>query len=177
MEMVLHKGDITKLDVDAVVNAANKSLLGGGGVDGAIHDAAGPELLKETRKLGGCEPGEAKMTGGYQMPVKYIIHTVGPVWRGGKHHEAEILRDCYLNSLHLADQNGVKTIAFPAISTGAYNYPKEEAARIAVGTVSKYLRSSKIQRVIFAITDPENAQIYEDLIASHKQEVVTGDSN
>jgi O-acetyl-ADP-ribose deacetylase (regulator of RNase III) len=146
------RGDITKLEVDAIVNAANTTLLGGGGVDGAIHRAAGPELLAECRTLGGCRPGEAKITRGYRLPARFVIHTVGPVWRGGKQDEPRILADCYRNSLQVAVENEIKTIAFPAISCGAYGYPIDEAAQIAFETAREFLATSdEIQRVIFVV--------------------------
>ena len=146
------RGDITKLDVDAIVNAANTTLLGGGGVDGAIHRAAGPELLAECRTLGGCRPGEAKITRGYRLPARFVIHTVGPVWCGGKHGEPETLANCYRNSLQLAVENEIKTLAFPAISCGAYGYPIEEAARIAFTTTREFLAvSDNPQKVIFVV--------------------------
>ena len=144
------QGDITKLDVDAIVNAANTTLLGGGGVDGAIHRAAGTELLAECRTLGGCLPGEAKITRGYRLPARFVIHTVGPIWRGGEGNEPEILANCYSNSLQLALKNGIKTIAFPAISCGAYGYPIPEAAQIAVKTTRNFLATEdQIDKVIF----------------------------
>ena len=146
------RGDITKLDVDAIVNAANTTLLGGGGVDGAIHRAAGPELLAECRKLGGCRPGEAKITRGYCLPARFVIHTVGPVWRGGKHGEPETLANCYRNSLQLAVENRIKTLAFPAISCGAYGYPIEEAAQIAFKTTRDFLAANEeLQKVALAV--------------------------
>jgi O-acetyl-ADP-ribose deacetylase (regulator of RNase III) len=141
--IILVQGDITKLAVDAIVNAANSSLLGGGGVDGAIHDAAGPELLYECRTLGGCPTGEARLTRGYQLPAKYVIHTVGPVWQDGTRGEAELLASCYRNSLHLAAAHGIDTVAFPAISTGIYRFPLGEATRIAVREVRNFLSGNE----------------------------------
>ena len=158
-EIEMVRGDITTLDVDAIVNAANKTLLGGGGVDGAIHRAAGPELLAECRALGGCEPGEAKLTRGYHLPARFVIHTVGPIWRGGKHGEARILANCYRNSLQLAVGNEIKTIAFPAISCGAYGYPIEQAAQIALQTTREFLADNgDLAKVIFALWDED---VYE----------------
>jgi O-acetyl-ADP-ribose deacetylase len=151
-EIEILRGDITNLEVDAIVNAANTTLLGGGGVDGAIHRAAGPELLVECHSLGGCEPGQAKITRGYHLPARFVIHTVGPIWRGGKHDEARILANCYRNSLQLAVENEIKTIAFPAISCGAYGYPVEEATHIAFKTTRDFIATNdEIQKVIFVV--------------------------
>lgn len=157
----IHKGDITKLKVDAIVNAANTSLLGGGGVDGAIHRAAGPELLDFNRKLGGCKTGEAKISPGFNLPAKYIIHTVGPVWNGGKNNEDILIASCYQNSLKLAVENGVKTIAFPAISTGVYHFPLERATKIAITAVGRFLeKNESIKKVFFVCFDEETYSIY-----------------
>ncbi|CAB3393459.1 O-acetyl-ADP-ribose deacetylase [Kyrpidia spormannii] len=158
----LHQGDITKLAVDAIVNAANSSLLGGGGVDGAIHRAAGPELLEECRTLKGCPTGQAKITKGYRLPAAHVIHTVGPIWQGGSAGEAELLRSCYVNSLSLADAHGLKSIAFPAISTGVYGYPKEEAATIAISTVAEHLPGkSSVKEVVFVLYSEADYRLYE----------------
>ena len=158
----LIQGDITKLEVDAIVNAANKSLLGGGGVDGAIHRAAGPELLEECKTLNGCKTGQAKITKGYNLPAKYVIHTVGPVWNRGKYNEDDLLTNCYRNSLKMASKHGLSTIAFPNISTGVYHFPKERAAAIAISTVGDYLRQDEsIQKVYFVCFDNDNYQIYQ----------------
>lgn len=168
-KITLIKGDITKLDVDAIVNAANNTLLGGGGVDGAIHRAAGPELLEECKTLGGCPTGEAKITKGYRLPAKYVIHTVGPVWQGGKNNEDDLLASCYRNSLKLAEEYKIERIAFPNISTGVYRFPKERAAQIAINEVKKFLENTKIvKEVIFVCFDEENYKIYEYLLKDEK---------
>jgi O-acetyl-ADP-ribose deacetylase (regulator of RNase III) len=157
----LHVGDITKLEVDAIVNAANSSLRGGGGVDGAIHRAAGPELLEECLKIGGCPTGEARITKGHRLPAKWIIHTVGPVYRGGSHGEADLLAACYRSSLQLADEHDVSCIAFPCISTGIYGYPKTEACGIAVDTVLDWMNQhSRPAKVIFCCFAEDDAEVY-----------------
>jgi O-acetyl-ADP-ribose deacetylase len=159
------RGDITKLDVDAIVNAANTTLLGGGGVDGAIHRAAGTELLAECRALGGCRPGEARITRGYHLPARFVIHTVGPVWKGGTRHEPEILANCYRNSLQLAVENEIKTIAFPAISCGAYGYPISEAAQIALKATRDFLATDdSIDKVAFVLWGEDIYDAYRQLL-------------
>lgn len=164
-QIELIKGDITKIKVDAVVNAANKSLLGGGGVDGAIHRAAGPELLDECRTLNGCDTGQAKITSGYNLPSKYVIHTVGPVWHGGDHDEEKLLAGCYHNSLKIAEEQKLTSVAFPNISTGVYGYPKYQAARIAVNTTREFLKKSlDIKTVVFVTFDDENYLLYKELL-------------
>jgi O-acetyl-ADP-ribose deacetylase (regulator of RNase III) len=156
------KGDITKLNVDAIVNAANTSLLGGGGVDGAIHRNAGSDLLKECKTLNGCVTGDAKITKGYMLPSKYVIHTVGPIWKNGKNSEAEKLASCYRRCLEIATSYGLKSVAFPNISTGAYGYPKQRAAEIAIREVQNFLANkTSVDRVIFCIFDDENNSIYQ----------------
>jgi len=165
MQIQVYSGDITALAVDAIVNAANNSLLGGGGVDGAIHRAAGPQLLEECRTLNGCPTGQSKATAGYNLPAKYVIHTVGPVWHGGGFGEAALLEDCYRNSLELALQLGCKTVAFPAISTGVYHYPVEEATAIAVNTVRRFLEEHPDgPAVTFVCFNPVTVKAYRRLL-------------
>ena len=163
------EGDITKLDVDAIVNAANNSLLGGGGVDGAIHRAAGPKLLDESITLNGCETGDAKITRGYNLPARHVIHTVGPIWRGGNNGEPEKLASCYRKSMEVAVANGVQTIAFPAISTGVYGYPKKEAAQIAINQVLTCLdKMPEIKNVTFVLFGLKNYDIYTSILSKLK---------
>ncbi len=158
------EGDITKQQVDAIVNAANTSLLGGGGVDGAIHKAAGPELLEETRQIGGCPTGEARVSKGYRLPAKWVIHTVGPVWRGGHKNEESLLASCYKNSFQAAQDLGVKTIAFPSISTGAYGFPLERATEIALGETKNFLETDKtLTKVLFVCFGEKALNTYREV--------------
>ena len=162
-EVQIIEGDITKQEVDAIVNAANNSLLGGGGVDGAIHRAAGPELLEETRKIGGCPTGEARVSKGYRLHAKWIIHTVGPIWAGGHKNEDALLAGCYKNCLQAAEDLGVQSIAFPAISTGVYGFPMERATEIALGETRRFLETSKcLTRVVFVCFGDKALKVYQD---------------
>jgi O-acetyl-ADP-ribose deacetylase (regulator of RNase III) len=163
------RADITELEVDAIVNAANSSLLGGGGVDGAIHRVAGPQLVAECRLLGGCPTGQAKITKGYRLSARFVIHTVGPVWNGGGHGEAQLLADCYRNSLVLAQQNDLRSIAFPSISTGIYSFPADQAARIAVTTVRELVATeSSLREIIFCCFSPQDLARYELLLTDDR---------
>lgn len=160
--------DITTLEIDAIVNAANKYLIPGGGVDGAIHKAAGPKLYDECKKIGACPTGEAVLTKGYALPVKYIIHTVGPIWKGGNSNEVFLLKSCYINTLNLAKEKGIKTIAFPNISTGVYGFPKQKAAKIAIETVNDFISENLLfSEIIFACFDKENFDIYTKLLETY----------
>lgn len=164
-ELVAMLADITTLDVDVIVNAANRLLLGGGGVDGAIHKAAGPRLLEACRKLNGCDTGDAKITEGYNLPARYVIHTVGPVWHGGENGEADLLRACYQNSLLLAEKHGLKSIAFPSISSGVYGYPLEKAATVAIESVKSMQDSlMSIEKVIFCCYSERALAIYREIL-------------
>lgn len=161
----IFKGSITELDVDAIVNAANNTLLGGGGVDGAMHRAAGPQLLEECRGLNGCETGDAKLTKGYNLKANYVIHTVGPIWRGGDQGEADLLESCYRRSFELAEEHDIRSLAFPAISTGAYRFPLEQATRIALGTTWLALQANrKIEKVVFACFENASFSLYQQLL-------------
>jgi O-acetyl-ADP-ribose deacetylase (regulator of RNase III) len=170
------QADITSLSVDAIVNAANSSLLGGGGVDGAIHRVAGPELLRECRGLGGCPTGQAKLTRGYRLPARYVIHAVGPVWHGGKNGEAELLASCYRHAIELADANGIVSLAFPSISTGVYRYPIALAAEVAVATVrSSLCADTSLREVIFCCFSPGDLHVYECVMSHQESEKEPGE--
>ena len=166
MRIIPVHGDITALDVDAIVNAANSSLLGGGGVDGAIHRAAGPDLLAACRLLGGCDTGDAKATAGFELPARWVIHTVGPVWQGGDQGERGLLASCYRRSLEVGDQLGAQSVAFPAISTGVYSFPADEAAAIAVATVRGALPATSVEQVLLVAFDEQTFHRYESLLSA-----------
>lgn len=172
MKIEIYKGDITKIKVEAIVNAANTSLLGGGGVDGAIHKAAGPKLKEECRKLNGCETGKAKITKGYNLPSDYVIHTPGPVWRGGHNNEEELLKSSYKSCLEIAVKKGIKSIAFPSISTGVYNFPLEKAAYIAVNTVQNFCeKECSIKEIIFVCFDDKTKRVYKEIINNTTEDI------
>jgi len=164
--ITIYHGDITKMGVDAIVNAANTSLLGGGGVDGAIHLAAGPQLLAECRGLHGCAVGDAKITAGYLLPAEYVIHTVGPIWQNGKNNESAKLRSCYQKSLQLAVNSDLKTIAFPAISTGVYGYPKQQAAKVAIKAINDFLKTNtSFEKIYLVAFDKQTTEIYRNILS------------
>ena len=170
-KFIIEKGDITTYAVDAIVNAANTTLLGGGGVDGAIHRAAGPELLKECEMLNGCDTGKAKMTKGYCLPAKYVIHTPGPIWHGGDNYEDALLKSCYQHCLKLGESHELKTIAFPSISTGVYGYPVKEAARIAVRTICDFLKWTQVvEEVTMVCHDDHTLQVYQQALKEYEEE-------
>ena len=170
-KFIIEKGDITTYAVDAIVNAANTTLLGGGGVDGAIHRTAGPELLKECKMLNGCDTGKAKMTKGYCLPAKYVIHTPGPIWHGGDNYEDALLKSCYQHCLKLGESHELKTIAFPSISTGVYGYPVKEAARIAVRTICDFLKCTQVvEEVTMVCHDDHTLQVYQQALKEYEAE-------
>ena len=168
MKIILEKGNITQMSTDAIVNAANATLLGGGGVDGAIHRAAGSELLAECKTLNGCKTGSSKVTGGYELSAKYVVHTVGPVWKGGGHNEPALLASCYRSCLDIASQYGLKSIAFPAISTGAYRFPMELATKIAIQSVLKFTNTS-LETVVFVCFGEDSLSTYRSILESYNE--------
>lgn len=177
VEIITIKGDITTITVDAIVNAANQSLLGGGGVDGAIHRAAGCELLEECKLLNGCQTGYAKITKGYKLPAKYVIHAVGPIWRGGNENEDNLLEGCYKNAIQLAVDNDCESISFPAISTGIYSFPLDRATKIAISTIQKYTKNTLIQKIVFVCFDDNTLQVYKQQFNNESFDVFSNNEN